>query len=340
MNPNALRRFDLNLLITLNVLLEECNVSRAAERLHLSQSAISRSLGRLRDIFDDELFVRRPHGLQPTSRALEIQAELADALNMVSRVVEPSLFDPLSCQNKFTISLMEHISIQLVPRLLTRLQKEAPGVRLRVSPWSKHSLPQLSSGQLDMCINILPLDRPDIHRRVIAHAQACVFMSRYHPLAECRELTLNQYLAYPHIGLEISEYRENPFVRKILMLLGNRAVLMSTPDPHLAFQALNQSNALMIGTSCLTGPLVRQYDLQVVSLPPELKTLQADYQMSWHRLRHRDHAHIWFRRLIMEECEKLLQEEATAMAQLEMQQTALTKAGLPLGEIPAALLTS
>ncbi len=337
MNPDALRRYDLNLLITLNVLLDECNVSRAAERLHLSQSAISRSLGRLRDIFEDELFIRRPHGLQPTSRALEIQAELADALNMVSRVVEPSSFDPLSCRNKFTISVMEHVSVQLVPRLLQRLAIEAPSARIRVCPWTRHSVADMSSGKLDMCINIIPIDRPDIHRKVIAHAEACIFMSRNHPLADRQNLNLNEYLAYPRIGLEIPEYQENPFVRKILMLLGNREVLMSTPDPHLAFQVVSESEALMIGTQCLTRPIVEQYSLWAAKLPPELKALQGDYQMSWHRLRHRDHAHVWFRQLVLEECEKLLEEEARAAARFKM----LSKEQeFHLGETPASLLHS
>ncbi|MCL6268639.1 LysR family transcriptional regulator [Sansalvadorimonas sp. 2012CJ34-2] len=338
MNPDALRRYDLNLLITLNVLLEECNVSRAAERLHLSQSAISRSLGRLRDIFEDELFVRRPHGLQPTSRALEIQSELAEALNMVSRVVEPSSFDPLSCKHKFAISVMEHISVQLIPRLLMRLAKDAPNVRLRVCPWSKNSVSDMSSGKLDMCINIIPIDRPDIHRRVIAHAQACVFMSRNHPLAGRRNLNLNEYMAYPRIGVEIPEFQENPFVRKIMMLLGNREVLMSTPDHHLALQVVSDTQALMIGTTCLTRPIIEQYSLCAAELPPELKALKGDYQMSWHRLRHRDHAHIWFRQLVMEECEKLMNEEAETAALYDVQPP--TEQEFHLCKTPASLLRS
>ena len=211
MKPDNLRRYDLNLLVTLHVLLDECSVSRAADRLHLSQSAISRSLGRLRDIFQDDLFVRRPHGLQPTTRAIEIQAELADVLGMVSRVVAPPEFDPSRCNQQFSLSIMEHLSMQIMPPLLARLRKEAPNVKVQVSPWSHHSLNDMSTGKLDMSINIVPLERSDLHRQVIGPVSAKALVSRKHPYAKLEKLSRSQYLAYPHVSLTIAEYAETPF---------------------------------------------------------------------------------------------------------------------------------
>ena len=314
MKPDALRRFDLNLLVTLHVLLDECSVSRAAERLCLSQSAISRSLGRLRTIFEDELFVRRPHGLQPTARALELQTELSDALGMVSRVVAPPEFDPSRCDKQFTISVMEHLSMQIMPRLLVRLRQEAPQVKVRVYPWSRRSLGDMSTGKLDLSINILPLHRPDLHRRVIAPVQGVVFMSKDHPYAGLEQLTRSQYLAYPHVGLSIAEYAEKPFAGKIAMLLDNREVMLSTSDPHLAFEVVSQTDAMMIGTRSLAGLLMERYNLTAVALPVELNHFRSDYQMTWHRLMHRDPAHMWLRNVLLEECGTILGIEADLQA--------------------------
>lgn len=309
MKPDALRRYDLNLLVTLHVLLDECSVSRAAERLHLSQSAISRSLGRLRDIFGDELFIRRPHGLQPTSRAIELQAELADALGQVSQVVSPPEFNPALCSQHFTVSLMEHLSMQLVPRLLKRLKQEAPLIRLSVHPWSSHSLSDMTTGRLDMCVNILPLTRSDLHGRTIGAVAAEVLMSKNHPLANSQNITKAQYLAYPHVSLKIVEYTEKPFAGKIAMLLNNRDILLSTSDPHLAFEVVSNTQALMIGTTSLGMAVLDRYNLAAVSVPPELAGLYSNYQLTWHRLRHSDQAQAWLRNLLFEECQSLQQEE-------------------------------
>ncbi len=309
MKPDNLRRYDLNLLVILHVLLDECSVSRAAERLHLSQSAISRSLGRLRDIFEDALFIRRPHGLQPTTRAIELQAELADVLGMVSRVVAPPEFDPFRCSQQFTLSIMEHLSMQIMPPLLARLRKEAPDVKVQVSPWSHHSLSDMSTGKLDMSINIIPLERPDLHRQVVGPVAAKVLVSRNHPYARLEKLTRAQYLAYPHVSLTIAEYAENPFASKIAMMLANRDIMLSTGDPHLAFEVVSQTDALMIGTTSLSYLLLDRYQLKAVSLPDEMAALFSHYQLTWHRLMNQDSAHMWLRGLLFEECQKLLQVE-------------------------------
>ena len=317
MKPDALRRYDLNLLVTLYVLLDECSVSRAAERLCLSQSAMSRSLGRLRDIFDDELFIRRPHGLQPTARATQLQVELADALSMVSRVVAPPEFNPFTCSKDFTISIMEHIAIQLMPRLLVKLREIAPLVKVRVHPWSRRSLSEMTTGKLDMAINILPLSRPDLHRRVIAPVLAEVLMAGGHPLAGIDRLTQSQYLSYPHVSLNIAEYAEKPFASKISTLLDNRDIMLLTSDPHLAFEVVSQTDALMIGTTSFTSMLRERYQLQASAIPQELSVLQSDYQLTWHRLMDRDPAHGWFRNLIYEECRQLLLEENQTLLPVE-----------------------
>ena len=102
-----LGRIDLNLLIILQVLLEERNGSRAARRLHLSQSAVSKALGRLRETFDDPLFVRSAYGLEPTARALSLQQQLQPILLSLDNLIQPPDFDPTTTEREFVIASMD-----------------------------------------------------------------------------------------------------------------------------------------------------------------------------------------------------------------------------------------
>ena len=199
--------------------------------------------------------------------------------------------------------------MQIMPRLLARLRKNAPDVKVRVYPWSGRSLGDMATGKLDLSINILPLNRADLHKEIIAPVEGVVLMSKTHPYASLEQLTRSQFLAYPHVGLSIAEYAEKPFASQIAMLLENREVMLSTSDPHLAFEVVNQTDAMMIGTRSLCSLLMERYKLTTVKLPADLSPLRSDYQMTWHRLMHRDSAHIWMRNVLMEECQHLLDQE-------------------------------
>ena len=302
MRPDKLRRYDLNLLVTLHVLLDECSVSRAAQRLSLSQSAISRSLSRLRDVFDDELFVRRPHGLQPTRRALELQEELAGMLGQMSRLVEPPQFEPFECSQTFRISLMEHLSVQLLPRLLTYLGRIAPKVRLHLVPWNEESSQAMGTGMLDASVNIVALDRPDLYQRRIGPARPVVFISDSHPLSQQRQITIDEFLQYPHISLRFYEYNNHPLMRHLTSMMSRRDVLLTATDIHAGLEVVSNTQALMIGTLDLCQPLLDKHGLTSVELPSELAALDADYLLTWHRLQHRNPAQEWFRTILFEHC--------------------------------------
>ncbi len=121
-------RRDLNLLIALRVLVEECSVSRAAERLNLSQSAMSRVLGRLRSLLADPLFTRQGQSLIPTERALAINLALGEPLESLRQVLSPLDFNPTSCDHTFTIATTDYAMQTILPFALPRIYKEAPNV--------------------------------------------------------------------------------------------------------------------------------------------------------------------------------------------------------------------
>ena len=129
----ALRQFDLNLLIIFEALISECHVSRAAEKVFLSQSAMSHALNRLREYCDDPLLVRTANGLQATPRALEMLPEVRRALQLIDRTLaKPEAFDAARSNRVFTIACTDYFEAVIFPGLFARLQQTAPGVRINV----------------------------------------------------------------------------------------------------------------------------------------------------------------------------------------------------------------
>src|SRR5438128_2026401 len=145
---------NLNLLPVLDALLAERNVSKAGARLGLSQPAVSNALAQLRGVLGDPLLVRGPKGMVPTERALALAGPLRSALQALQTGLEPSTsFDPKTAERGFTILTNDFVALAMLPRLLARLQREAPGVRLQVRAWQEHRIPaDLERGEADLLV--------------------------------------------------------------------------------------------------------------------------------------------------------------------------------------------
>lgn len=148
-----IQTFDLNLLRVLDALLRERNVSRAAERLALSQPAVSNALNRLRELLDDPLLVRAGRAMQPTPRALALEAPIRAAL----RQIEQSLgdgegFDPGRSRQRFTVAVTDYVELICMPALMRRLSERAPGISIAIQHLTP-TLPAeaLDKGELDPC---------------------------------------------------------------------------------------------------------------------------------------------------------------------------------------------
>ncbi len=129
MNRNDLRRVDLNLLVIFEALMFERNLTRVAEKLFIGQPAVSAALGRLRDLFDDQLLLRNGRAMEPTARALDILKEIRPALDTISGAVSRAKeFDPATSADVFRIGLSDDAEFGLLPPLLKQLREEAPGI--------------------------------------------------------------------------------------------------------------------------------------------------------------------------------------------------------------------
>lgn len=143
---------DLNLLRVFDALMELRSVTRVADRLGLTQSAVSHALGRLRRMLDDPLFVRGPRGLQPSARAEQIAPGVASSLQQLRDALAPAQFDPPSAVRSFTIATGTYFCTLVIPPLLERLRREAPHVSLRVEPLGEDGVPMLDRGLIDLAL--------------------------------------------------------------------------------------------------------------------------------------------------------------------------------------------
>jgi DNA-binding transcriptional LysR family regulator len=288
MDTKELLKVDLNLLISLQVLLEEENVSRAAERLFITQPAMSKTLGRLREVFADPLFTRSSHGMQPTPRALELAAALESVLQDIQQLVSGSTFDPNSWQGELTLALSEYIGIWLLPPLMARLQLLAPGIALKSITRVEHQLQHLAEGDLDIAIHIKHAQYgSDFICQPLGGNPPVVLARQAHPLTG-QTLNWQTFLEYPVIRLYLSDQEELEFFRK-QPDIARRLEAESRPrggfeTSHLltALEVLRQTDYLMPAPPFLLGNPTVAYKIQALPIPAEM-----DYPIEYMLVRHR-----------------------------------------------------
>ena len=184
-----IKRIDLNLLMALHVLLEERNVTRAADRLGLTQPTVSAMLVRLRKLFGDSLFIRTQRGIAPTPRALSIASDLDEWLAQATRLVAGQSFDPATAEFTVSISANDYIQSSLLVPFIQRLRRQAPNCRVLVRPATSHELPaMLARGELDIGVTSGEgIPSQDLQHRVLYEERYVCAVRKEHPLRSRRE---------------------------------------------------------------------------------------------------------------------------------------------------------
>jgi DNA-binding transcriptional LysR family regulator len=207
LNKTNLARIDLNLLVLFEAVLEERHVGRAAARLHVSPSAVSHGLGRLRRLMHDPLFLRQPKGVAPTERAKQLAMPVADILERTRQVMaNAEQFDPGKSVRRFVIGAPDAVSAVILPALLAELRRDAPGIDIGVRNLVgqfETSLVELDERTLDVAL--LPLEEIPgrFVRRTLFEQEDFVIVRRVgHPIG--KRLTLARYCAAPHLVVSVS----------------------------------------------------------------------------------------------------------------------------------------
>jgi DNA-binding transcriptional LysR family regulator len=292
------KRLDLNLLVTLEALLTEQNVTRAAGRLHLSQPAVSAQLNRLRELFDDPLLIPVQRGMTPTAKALELLDPLRHALDQVrATLVEHRRFDPLEARLTVTIACTDYLQTTVVQPLAVALRKRAPGVRIALRHLDPPRLEaQMAAGEVDLAL-MTPEQGPASLR------SRHLFDERYVLIGRRRHPGLRR-------GLSVEQ-----FARLDQVVVSLRGGDFTTPvDDGLAALGCRRNVALSAASFLFVPEIVARSDF--VALVPErlvrdrreaFKVVECPFPvpgfavaMLWHE---RDHGHSgqrWVRELVVE----------------------------------------
>ncbi|MCQ4257988.1 LysR family transcriptional regulator [Stutzerimonas stutzeri] len=268
--------FDLNLLRVLDALLRERNVSRAAERLSLSQPAVSNALNRLRELLDDPLLVRVGRAMQPTPRALSLEAPIRDALLQIEHTLNAGdFFDPATSRQRFVIAVTDYVELICMPALMAHLAKVAPGIQLAIQHLTP-SLPAeaLDNGEIDLAVGRF-LDVPTrFHSRRWASETLQVALRQHHPLIE-GELDLPGFLRLRHLWVHggqtrgmVDQWLEDHDLK--------RDVVYTTPNYLQAAHIVASSDLAAVLPTGLARHFAGLLPLQLFDLPFDLGTFQLD----------------------------------------------------------------
>lgn len=293
-----IRTTDLNLLKTLDALLDERSVTRAAERLRLTQPAVSGMLTRLRETFGDPLFVRSQRGIVPTLRALELAGPVKQLLQDAETLLRPSAFVPAEAHMTLTIASTDYAMQAVLVPFLAALRRQAPGIRVAVLPVDDARLPvQMERGEIDLSL-IAPDDTPDaLHaRRLFDERYVCV-MREDHPAAG-EPLTLDRFCAMDHALVSYTGGAFRGVTDDALAALGReRRVTLSVKSFLLLPEILRHSDLIAV----VPSRLARQAKgLHVVAPPVEVPGFTKI--LGWHERTHYNPGHRWLRDLMVETC--------------------------------------
>ncbi|OBT09453.1 LysR family transcriptional regulator [Vibrio sp. UCD-FRSSP16_10] len=299
-----LSRLDLNLLVSLSVLLKEKNVSRSAEVLFLSQPAMSRTLKRLRDVFDDPLFYRESAGLQPTAKALSLQEPLSEILLSVSKLIDSTKFSPQSCDQTFKISLPPLMSRQLSVPLIKELMRNAPNASLVEYPASLEPSALLKDRAVDFSIHIeSPSNNEEFPSELIGHTYAVFYGMANHPLAHQKKVTLEQCLKYQFVDLNLdlrSVFGDHNPIDRFLENKGlKRDIVFKSGQLNTLIDAMQDSDKLLISTHTLRNVDDFQQRLAPVLALKDEPAMAVKVYLIEHKRTLNSAAHQWLKQLIL-----------------------------------------
>ena len=302
MQRSHISGLDLNLLVVLDAVLTEKNVSKAARRIGTTQPSVSRSLAQLRKWFADPLFVRSRHGMSPTAGAEALQVELRSVLEQVDLLVRRrAQFSPEASTRTFHIATADYAQALVLPALMSQLCTSAPGVSLRVEPWSAARMVEaLDAGRVDLTIAPSLAKPVPLKTRAMFSDDFVVIARRGHPLA-ARTLTARRFCSAPHVQIS-PDGRDGSIVDDVLADRGHeRRIALRVPSFTIAPLVVASTDFLAVVPRRIAQAAKKQLPLVLLRLP--LSVPSFTLSMFWHERASDDPSLSWLRERILEVCD-------------------------------------
>ncbi|HEY9618857.1 MAG TPA: LysR family transcriptional regulator [Crinalium sp.] len=290
---------DLNLLVVFDALMAERHVTRAGERIGLSQPAVSAALNRLRHLLKDDLFIRRADQMQPTRKAQELAVPLRQALMQIQTALEPQVFDPATTSRTFKLATNDFAASILLPSLGVKLSREAPNIDLRLiyadDAWG---MKLLDEDAVDLAIAPFESFQPQFeHQHLLEPGGFLCVMRKGHPLA-VKPLTMESFVATPQLLISRTGDATG-FVDEILAEMGlKRRVAFTVPSFLLAPIVLAQTDYIAVLPRRLVEMFQQLTDL--IAYEPPFPQRKFPLGMLWHQRLSKDPGHLWLRNTLRE----------------------------------------
>ena len=287
---------NLNLLVSLQALIEEQSVTRAAERLGLSQPAMSNTLARLRRLLDDPVLVRSGNRMVPTPQAMEIYEQIREALRLIEMALMVAQeFDPGSSERIFTVAATDYVGFVLLPRLLSSIKDEAPHVQIEVRPLDGARLAEeLEQGPLDLALGYLPAVPPRFRHVALFEERFCCAARQGHPqLKDQAGVSLQTFVEMPHVLVSSPGGTAGVIGDRLAEEGLERRVAVVVPHFLVAPSLAAQSNAVVTLAERVVQVFAEMLPLQTFAPPIDLPGFSVG--MLWHQRSDRDPSHRWLR---------------------------------------------
>ena len=294
---------DLNLLVAFDILIKEQNLSRAADKLGLTQPAMSKRLSRLRSLFGDELLTRTSKGMKPTARALELVEPIRIALKQIQVTIDGcSEFQPELSSRTFRIATTDLVAITVIPKLMQLIKKRSPNTRLILQTMHRRNLVNgLNMGEIDLAITVLFDPPPQIKYQNLFTEKYVCLVSEKHPTIQT-ELTLEDYLKSSHVLVTYTADLHGGVDRFLEAKGLKRKVVLSLPY-HLAVPLIVAQTSLITTIAERVALATEWFGLRIFPLP--FDGIEYQEQLLWHCRDDKDLAHLWLRKLIVEVCKEI-----------------------------------
>lgn len=296
---------DLNLLVVFDALMSERHVTRASEKLGLSQPATSSALSRLRHLFDDQLFVRTAKGMEPTAKGLVLAPSIEQVLQQIQLTLErEDVFVPETSEKLFVIGMADYVEFVLLPPLMQRLASVAPKVKIRVRSFNDQKAAMaIDTGEIDIAVGLFSAPSP-------WHKQQHLFHEEY--VGVCRQehwylgenITIKNYLAVQHLLVSPTDEDMSGSVDLILAAQKlERNVVLSVPHFLIAPLVIAKTDLVATMAARVAKRFAVDLDLRLFSLPFEAGGFSVN--MLWHAKNDKDCAHLWLRQIISSVCSNI-----------------------------------
>lgn len=287
---------DLNLLTVFDAIMKERHITRAGQRIGMSQPAVSNALNRLRYVLEDELFLRGHDGMRPTARALELAGPIQASLREIEHALNSMEFDPSTAERTFTVTTTDYAALTWIPFLAQYLAEEAPGINLHTIPIEGRLYEKLDGQEADF--GFTAVERDNVPERFGYHDMEkedfICLMRADHPLAKYDDIPLEEYAAARHL-LVTPRGDARGFVDEELAKSGlKRRIVMTLNQFAAAPMAVVSSDLVLTAPRSIGEKCVQFFDIHMVK-SPVVPSSSVSLALVWHKRLSNHPAHSWLR---------------------------------------------